>query len=94
MTNEGAAMFDLTNLMDYLPTSTSPESKALFDLLIPWYDRLSGLLTFEEFEEFYRKQADWNARQCEEHFLAGLRLGAQITVQLLCPPPPSRSPRP
>ena len=94
MTNEGAEMFDLTNLMDYLPTSTTPEYEALRDRLSPYYEKLDALFTFEEHEDFWDRQTALNSQDCKECFLHGLRLGAQITVQLLCPPPPSRSPRP
>lgn len=87
-------MFDLTKLMDYLPTDATPEYEALYARLKPYCEKIETLLPFAEHEDFWDRLIALNGQDCRECFVHGLRLGAQITCQLLCPPPPTKSPRP
>lgn len=80
-------MFDLTLLDELIDHKPSPECTKAAALVEPYVQKiisLTGIEFYETFIDLYRNKLRIDA---DDHFTAGLRLGAQLTAALLQPPP-------
>lgn len=80
-------MFDLTLLDELIDHKPSPEYTKAAALVEPYVQKiisLTGIEFYETFIDLYRNKLRIDA---DDYFTADLRLGAQLTIALLQPPP-------
>ena len=80
-------MFDLTLLDELIDHKPSPEYTKAAALVEPYVQKiisLTGIEFYGTFIDLYRNKLRIDA---DDYFTADLRLGAQLTIALLQPPP-------
>ena len=87
-------MFNLLDLEALLPEETSPEYKAQLEAIQPLCEKIEAAFSPGFLDAWLDAAGGLAEITNREHLLWGLRLGAQLTFQLLSPPPLSRTPRP
>ena len=86
-------MFDLLELENFLPDTTSSEYQKQLQAVDPYCEKIKAAFSRQFLDEFWDELDTLYAIHRQENFLSGLRLGAQLTYQLLLQPLPKR-PRP